>query len=87
MLFHLFYLAASWPWCVDCGLHVPPPSQVSLETLWNYLDAVYDLTILYEARGPQGRKKEAPHLFGQWWVLHFVCMRVYSVCSAYIQLS
>ena len=43
------------------------------------MDAVYDLTILYEARGPQGRKKGAPHLFGQWWVLHLVCVEVF-VC-------
>lgn len=54
-------------------LHAPPPPQISLDVLWGYLDAVYDLTILYEGQGPQGRRREAPHLFGVCVCVH-VCV-------------
>lgn len=38
--------------------------QISLNTLRNYFDAIYDVTVIYEGTGSQAHRRASPSLFG-----------------------
>ena len=56
--------------CVIYAVFVVYPSlKVSVSTLRDYLDAVYDVTILYESRRGHTIRSDSPNLFSESMIL------------------
>lgn len=54
-------------------------THVTIDTMQDYLDAVYDVTVAYEATTTQsGQRKEAPSMTGE-AIYCFLCGRYFSL--------
>lgn len=52
-------------YCLSALFVVYLPLKVSVSTLGDYLDAVYDVTVVYESRGGHTVRSGSPNLFSE----------------------